>query len=150
QGAFNGITLRDVAATLESGANEARGLISLRDGNWDKIKFGQTTGRFAANSDAISLSGFDTSALGGGATGDLIVEFAPDSASKLRADFTGLQTVELFALFGAPQRQLAGAVTGRVDVTWPGTNLRLISGDISARFDGQTTSTPDTISVSGE
>jgi outer membrane protein insertion porin family len=150
QGAFNGITLRDVAATLESGANEARGLISLRDGNWDKIKFGQTTGRFAANSDAISLSGFDTSALGGGATGDLIVEFAPDSASKLRADFTGLQTVELFALFGAPQRQLAGAVTGRVDVTWPGTNLRLISGDISARFDGQTTSTPDAIPVSGE
>ena len=30
------------------------------------------------------------------------------------------------------------------------TNLRLISGDISARFDGQTTSTPDAIPVSGE
>src|SRR5262245_31681747 len=150
QGAFNGITLRDVTATLGPGANEARGLISLQDGNWDKIKLGQTTGRFAANRDVISLSGFDASAFGGGATGDLTVEFAPDGASRLRADFTGLQTAELFALFGAQQSQLAGAVTGRADVTWPGTNLRLISGDISARFDGQTTSTPDAIPVSGE
>src|SRR5499426_1707478 len=150
QGAFDGIRLRDVTATLGSGANEARGLISLQDGNWDKIKLGQTTGRFAANRDVISLSGFDASAFGGSATGDLTVEFAPDGASRLRADFAGLQTAELFALFGAPQRQLAGAVTGRADVTWPGTNLRLINGDISARFDGQTTSTPDAIPVSGE
>ncbi len=150
QGAFNGITLRDVTATLGSGANEARGLISLRDGNWDRVKLGQTTGRFAANRDAISLSGFDSSAFGGAATGDLTVELAPDGVSKLRADFTGLQTAELFALFGAPPSQLAGSVTGRADVTWPGTNLRLISGDISARFDGQTTSTPDVIPVSGE
>jgi len=150
QGAFNGVRLRDVTATLGSGANEARGLISLQDGNWDKIKLGQTTGRFTANRDVISLSGFDASAFGGGATGDLTVEFAPDGASSLRADFTGLQTAELFALFGAPQSQLAGTVAGRADVTWPGTNLRLISGDISARFDGQTTLTPDAIPVSGE
>ena len=112
--------MRDVTATLGSGANEARGLISLRDGNWDRIKLGQTTGRFVANRDATSLSGFDSSAFGGAATGDLTVELAPDGVSKLRAEFTGLQTAELFALFGAPPRQLAGSVTGRADVTWPG------------------------------
>jgi outer membrane protein assembly complex protein YaeT len=150
QGAFNGITLRDVAATLGSGAQEMSGLISLQDGNLDKIKFGQTSGRFAASRDAISLSGFNISALGGGATGDLTVELVPNGASKLRADFAGLQTTELFTLFGARSDQLAGTVTGSADVTWPGTNLRLISGDISARFDGQTTSAPDVIPVSGE
>jgi outer membrane protein assembly complex protein YaeT len=41
-------------------------------------------------------------------------------------------------------------VTGRADLTWPGTNLRSIGGEISARFDGQTTSTPDAVPVSGE
>ncbi|HZF40965.1 MAG TPA: translocation/assembly module TamB domain-containing protein [Blastocatellia bacterium] len=142
--------MRDVAATLGSGANGASGFISLQDGNWDKIKLGQTTGRFAAIRDAISLSGFNTSTFGGGAAGDLAVELAPNGASKLRADFTGLQAAELFALFGARSDQLAGAVTGRADLTWPGTNLRLISGEISARFDGQTNSTPDAIPVSGE
>src|SRR5262249_62363076 len=43
-----------------------------------------------------------------------------------------------------------GTVTGRADVSWPGTNPRLISGEISARFEGQTTSTPDAIPVRGE
>jgi outer membrane protein insertion porin family len=150
QGVFNGITLRDVAATLGSGATSAGGFINLRDGSWDRINFGQSSGRFTVNRDAISLSGFNISALGGGANGDLTVELAPNGASKLRADFTGLQTAELFALFGAQNSHLSGAITGRADLSWPGTNLRLISGEISARFDGQTTSTPDAIPVSGE
>ncbi|MGH9753366.1 MAG: translocation/assembly module TamB domain-containing protein [Blastocatellia bacterium] len=150
QGVFNEITLRDITATLAPGANEAGGFISLRDGIWDKINFGQTTGRFVANRDEISLSGFNTSTLGGGVTGDLIVRLAPNGASRLRADFTGLLTAELFALFGAQNDQLAGTVTGRADLTWPVANPRLISGDISAQFDGQTTATPDAIPVSGE
>ncbi len=150
QGAFNGTALRDVTATLGAGANEGAGLISLRDGNLDKIEFERTTGRFAANSNEISLSGFNASILGGNATGDLIVGLAPGGASKLRADFRGLQTAEIFALFGAQNARLSGAVAGRMDATWPGTNVRLISGEVSARFDGQTTSTPDALAVGGE
>src|SRR5262249_47612043 len=129
---------------------EGRGRISLRDGSWDRIKFGQTTGQFAANRNEISLSGFDTSALGGGAKGDLIVGLSPHGSSKLRVDFTGAQTAELFWLLGVRNDHLVGAVTGRADISWPGTNLRLISGDISARFEGQTTSTPDAVPVKGE
>jgi len=152
-GVFNEITLRDINVTLASvrqGASEARGLISLRDGSWDKIKFGQTTGRFAVNRNEISLSGFNTSALGGGVSGDLTVGLSPNGSSKLRVEFTGAQTAELFSSLGVRNDHLVGTVTGRADVTWPGTNLRLISGDISARFDGQTTSTPDAIPVKGE
>ncbi len=150
QGAFNEITLRDIAATIGAGAREVRGLISMQDGALNKIKFGRTSGQFTANKDEISLSGFNSVALGGGATGDLIVRLSPGGSSKLRAEFKGAQAGELFALLGARNDQLAGTVTGRVDVTWPGTNLRLISGDISARIDGQTTATPDAIPVRGE
>ncbi|MGH9937499.1 MAG: translocation/assembly module TamB domain-containing protein, partial [Blastocatellia bacterium] len=149
-GVFNEITLRDISATLASGASEARGHISLRDGSWDKIKFGRTTGRFTANRNEISLNDFNASALGGGAGGDLTVGLSPNGISKLRAEFTGARAVELFSLLGVRNDHLEGAVTGRADVTWPGTNLRLISGDISARFDGRTTSTPDVIPVRGE
>ncbi|HEU0114777.1 MAG TPA: translocation/assembly module TamB domain-containing protein, partial [Thermomicrobiales bacterium] len=157
QGAFNGIALRDVAATLGSGADGMTGFISLEDGNWDKTKLGRSAAAFAASRDTISLSGFKVSAFGGGATGDLTVELAPNGASKLRADFTGLQTAELFALFGAQCRDatscvstVAGVVAGRAEMTWPGTDLRLISGEISARFDGRTSSTPDAIPISGD
>ena len=133
-----------------SGAGEAQGHVSLRDGSWDKIRFGQLTGRFLANRSEISLSGFKGDALGGGVSGDLIVGLAPDGPSKLRVDFTGTQTSQLLLLFGARSDQFEGTVTGRADVTWPGTNLRLISGEISARFEGQTSSTPDAIPVRGE
>src|SRR5262249_49801374 len=64
--------------------------------------------------------------------------------------FTGLQIVELFSLFGAQNDHLAGTVTGRASLNWPGTDPNLASGDISARFEGQTTSTPDAIPVKGE
>src|SRR5262249_11072753 len=149
-GVFNKITLLDISATLATNAIEARGRLSLRDGSWDKIQFGQTTGLFAVDRNEISLSGFNTSVLGGDATGDLVVGLSPNGRSKLRAEFTGLRTVELFTLFGAQNGHLAGTIAGRADVTWPGTNLRLISGDISARLDGLTTSTPDAIPVRGE
>jgi outer membrane protein insertion porin family len=153
QSVFNWITLRDVAATLESGANGAGGLIDLQGGNFERIKFGRTTGRFAVSRDAVTLSGFNASAFGGGATGDLSVELAPDGPSKLRADFKELQTSELFALFGGQNSQLSGAVTGHANLTWSGTNLQSISGEVSAQFDGQTgqtASAPDAIPVSGE
>lgn len=150
QGEFNDITLSDVTGTLGSGVSEALGDLSLRDGAWENIAFGQTTGRFAADRDAISLSGFSTTVFNGGVTGNLIVRLSPDVSSTLSADFTSLQTAELFSSPGARNDQLVGSVTGRADVSWPGTNLRLISGDISARFDGQTASTPDAIPVRGE
>lgn len=150
QGAFNDITLRNVNATLASGASEARGDISLPGGSWESATFGQTTGRFAVNRNEFSLSGFNTAAFGGGVTGDLVVEFSPNGLSKLRADFRGLRTDDLFTLFGLRNDYLSGAVTGRADINWAGTNLRSISGDISAQFDGQTMATPDAIPVMGE
>ncbi|HKC88153.1 MAG TPA: translocation/assembly module TamB domain-containing protein, partial [Blastocatellia bacterium] len=152
-GAFNEVMLRDVSAAFGldgSGAREAQGQVSLRDGSWDKVKFGQITGRFVANRSQISLSGFKGDALGGGVTGNLIVGLSPDGPSRLRVDFTGAETSQLFSLLGARGDLLEGTVTGRADVTWPGTNLRLISGEISARFEGQITSTPDAIPVRGE
>src|SRR5262245_8542 len=153
RGAFNEVTLRDVSGAFDldgSGARETQGHISLRDGSWDKIKFGQVAGRFVANRNELSVRGFKGEALGGGVSGDLIVGLSPDGASKLRVDFTGAQTSQLFSLFGARSDQFEGTVTGRADVTWPGTNPRLISGEISARFDGQTSSTPDAVPVRGE
>ncbi|MGH9935766.1 MAG: translocation/assembly module TamB domain-containing protein, partial [Blastocatellia bacterium] len=150
QGEFNDIALRGVTGAIGSGVSEARGDLSLRDGSWEKIAFGQTTGQFAADRKEISLRGFNTAVLNGGVTGDLIVRLTPEISSTLRAEFTGVQTAELFSMLGVQNDHLAGTVTGRADVTWPGANLRLINGDLSARFDGQTTSTPDAVPVRGE
>lgn len=150
RGEFNDITLRGLSATLGAGVSEVRGDLSLRDGTWDQITFGQTTGRLAASAAEISLSGFNTVVFGGGATGDLTVRLATGGTSMLRADFTGAQTAELFSLLGVQNVHLAGTITGSVALTWPGTDLRSASGDIAARFEGQTTSTPDAIPVRGE
>ncbi|MGE0130798.1 MAG: translocation/assembly module TamB domain-containing protein [Blastocatellales bacterium] len=150
RGEFNAVTLRGVNATLGTGVAKVLGDLSLQGGTWDQTTFGQTTGRLAANRDEISLMGFNSVALGGGATGNLIVRLTPSNPSTLRADFTGLHTAELSTLLGARNDRLVGTVTGRADLIWPGTDLRSASGDISARFDGQTTSAPDAIPVKGE
>ncbi len=153
RGAFNEIRLDDVRAAFNLNApdaGEAEGRISLRDGTWDNLKFGDINGRFVANRSEISLRSFKGDALGGGVTGDLVIGLAPDATSTLRVDFTGAQTAQLFSLFGARSDQFEGTVSGRANVTWPGSNLRLMSGEFTARLEGQTTSTPDGIPIRGD
>src|SRR5262249_5764087 len=111
-GTFNAITMRGVSATLAANQSEARGSVEVRDGSWDKSNLGQITGQFVANRDEISLNGFNASAFGGGATGDLRLSLSPGGNSQLQTEFTGLQLVELFSLFGAQNDHLAGTVTG--------------------------------------
>lgn len=149
QGEIATVTLGEISATISSGASSVSGDLRLERGSLGKISFSQTRGRLNADLNEISLNDFNTSLMGGNAAGELAVGVG-DRASRLQADFTGLQTAEIFSLVAEQRPPLAGTVTGRADVNWPGMNLRLLSGKINAQFAGQTTATPDAIPVKGE
>lgn len=138
QGQAAGVTLRNVTATLGAGATEAQGELRLTQASFGQVSIGQTNGKLSVTPREIALSNFNTSFSGGTAQGTLNFNLA-GGASRLQADFTGLQTGRLFSIVAVNSPPLAGTVSGRADVNWPGANVRLLSGDINAQFNGQTT-----------
>lgn len=149
QGQAAGVTLRNVSATLGSGVTEAKGDLQLSQASFGKISVGQTKGRLSVTQNEIALGSFNTSLLGGTAKGTLNFNTA-GGASRLQADFTGLKTSDVFSVVAVKSPPLAGTVTGRADVNWPGANVRLLSGDINAQFSGQTTDAAGAIPLTGE
>jgi outer membrane protein assembly complex protein YaeT len=149
QGESAGVTLRNISALLGAGVSEVQGDLSLEKGSFGKVAFSQTTAKLKADQTTLLLSGFKTTLMGGGATGDLSLNIA-GGASRLRAEFSSLQTADIFSLLTEQRPPLAGTVTGRADVNWPGTNARMLDGRINASFAGETTTTPDAIPVTGE
>src|SRR5581483_2684356 len=149
QGQAAGITLRNINASFGAGKSETRGQLALASARAAKIQIGQTSGQLLATQSAVSLNNFKTSLLGGRATGNLTVQLAGNAASRLQAQFTGLKTSEVFSILAVNNAPLAGTVEGRADVSWPGTNARLLGGNINAQFTGQTSEAASAIPLTG-
>jgi outer membrane protein insertion porin family len=150
RGEFNDITLQNITATLGSDISAVRGRLSTSGGEFADIEFGRTSGELIADQRAVSLNNFSVVVAGGKATGDLMAQISSGATSRLATDFTNLQTSEVFSILAVNDAPLAGTVEGRAALTWPGTNLRLLSGEINARLSGQTTQTADAIPLTGE
>lgn len=148
QGRAEAIRLQQLSATLGGGRDEVRSDLSLSDGVLGDVTFGETRGQFAANRDVIALSAFTSSVMGGHATGDVAVQTSRDRISSLQAEFTKLNTNDLFPFIGVRNAPIAGIVDGRADVNWPGTELHDLSGAITAKISGETVKTPEPIAVS--
>ncbi|HEY7182374.1 MAG TPA: translocation/assembly module TamB domain-containing protein, partial [Blastocatellia bacterium] len=64
-----------------------------------------------------------------------------------QAEFTKLDTNDLFPFIGVRNALIAGIADGRADVNWPGTELHDLSGAITAKISAETVTTPEPIAV---
>lgn len=147
-GAVNSVALGNVKVDLGREMT-VRGDLSLAGGSFGKASIGQTRGQLTATPSEVALNKFTSSLLGGSAAGNLTFN-TRGGTSRLQTDFKGLQTSQVFAVTGGEPPPLAGTVTGRADINWPGAKVERMSGIINADFAGQTTATPNAIPVTGQ
>jgi len=144
-----GIRLSRVVARINEKQTSATGEVNINSAVAAPVRLGVTRATFSVTPQTVTLKNLGTALLGGTATGDLALSLT-GGTSRLQAKFNELKTSDLFTLAKARNAPLAGTVTGNADVNWPGTNAEQLTGNINARFAGQTTQTADVLPLTGE
>ncbi|HEY6330042.1 MAG TPA: translocation/assembly module TamB domain-containing protein [Blastocatellia bacterium] len=149
-GKISGASLRQVEARLQDGRYQASGNLQVNGADIQDIQVGALTGKVQANNTSVALNQFATSILGGKASGDFVMQLGRGGNSHLDAKITGVSTDELYKAFAAEGVALSGTVDAQASVTWPGTDVSALSGDLTATLTGQTTATATAIPVNGQ
>src|SRR5262249_22720406 len=99
EGQISGFMLQNFNATLNEGRYQARGNLGVKSGALRGAAFGPLNGELMADNGTIALNKFKASLFGGSATGDVAVQTGRGGASRLKANFTGVKTGDIFTLF---------------------------------------------------
>lgn len=142
-GATNGraenVRLARPAFVLEpSGRYRASADLSLGGGVLGDIALGAARSNVVATNSEIQLNNFNAEALNGRANGNAVISTARGGASRVNAAFEGLDVAGLLAVLTGRAVPIAGAATGTVNLTMPGTNFEAASGTLDAQFAGET------------
>ena len=153
QGQVSGVMLKNINAVVDQDRYRARGHLLVKNGTVRKASLGPLKGELVAENNTIALNRFNASLFGGSAAGDAAVQLGETGRgfnSRLKANVTGVKTVDILTLFSTSPAPLAGTIDGNVDLSWPGTDLLAANGKITARLSADTTQTPEAIPVKGE
>jgi outer membrane protein assembly complex protein YaeT len=148
--ALSDITLGNIGATFSENRLTARATAQISGASFDKIKLGKTTGQLTVNQSTVSFDQFTAALFGGSVSGNLKLQTEGRAASQLQAEFRNIKTDELVSSLSLGEIPLAGTVDGRANVTWPGLEATLLSGNINTRFSGATNVETGAIPLNGE
>ncbi|MGH9900998.1 MAG: hypothetical protein ACRD68_04065, partial [Pyrinomonadaceae bacterium] len=129
---------RPVFVLEPSGRYRASADLSLGGGVLGTMRLGAARAGVVATNGAVQLNDFTADVFGGRAAGDATIAIARGGASRVAAEFTGIDVGGLLAAFSGRVVPLAGAATGSVDLRFPGTNFEAASGTLNAQFSGET------------
>jgi len=142
---------RPVFVVEPSGSYRATADLSIGGGVMGSMNMGQARATVVATNREIQLNNFTADVFKGRATGNARVAIARGGTSQVSADFTDIDVAGPLTAFAGSAVPLAGRATGRVDVTFPGTEFKLASGTVSTRLTAETGQTSaDRIPITGE
>jgi translocation and assembly module TamB len=121
-----------------SGRYRASADLSLGGGVLGDIALGAARSSVVATSSEIQFNNFTAEALNGRANGNARISTAPGGASRVNAAFEGLDVAGLLAVLTGRAVPIAGAATGTIDLSMPGTRFEAASGTLNAQFAGET------------
>jgi translocation and assembly module TamB len=120
-----------------SGNYRASADLSIGGGVLGSMNMGQARAVLVATNREIQLNNFTADVFNGRASGSARVAITKGGTSQVSADFSNIDVAgPLTALAGSPV-PLAGRATGRVDLTFPGTNVKLASGTVTTRVSAE-------------
>ncbi|HZH91798.1 MAG TPA: translocation/assembly module TamB domain-containing protein [Pyrinomonadaceae bacterium] len=138
-GRAENVRLARPAFVLEpSGRYRASADLSLGGGVLGDIALGAARSSVVATNSEIQLNNFTAEALNGRASGNAVISTARNGASRVNAAFEGLDVGGLLAVLTGRAVPIAGAATGTVNLSMPGTNFEAASGTLNAEFAGET------------
>jgi translocation and assembly module TamB len=134
-----------------SGSYRATADLSIGGGVLGQMNMGQARARVVATSREIQLNNFSADIFNGRASGNARVAIGRGGTSQVSADFTDVDIAGPLTAVAGSAVPLSGRATGRVDLTFPGTDVKLASGTITTRLTAATgETTADRIPITGE
>src|SRR5215213_374138 len=134
-----------------SGSYRATADLSIGGGVLGRMNMGQARANVVATNREIQFNNFTADVFRGRASGNARVAIGKGGTSQVTADFNDLEISGPLTALAGSAVPLAGRATGRVDLTFPGTDYKLASGTITTHLTAETGETSaDRIPITGE
>jgi translocation and assembly module TamB len=128
---------RPVFTVEPSGSYRASADLSLGGGVLGQVNLGAARASFVATNSQVQLNNFNADIMGGRASGEATISLARRGSSRVRAEFGDLDVGKLVSLFSGRAVPLAGQATGSADLSFPGTEVTLASGNARVTFNAE-------------
>jgi translocation and assembly module TamB len=134
-----------------SGSYRATADLSIGGGVLGRMEMGQARANVVATNRELQLNNFTADVFKGRASGNARLAIARGGTSQVKADFNNLDIAGPLTALAGSAVPLAGRATGRVDLTFPGTELKLATGLVTTRLSAETGErSADRIPITGE
>lgn len=132
-----------------SGSYRATADLSIGGGVMGRMNMGQARASVVATNREIQFNNFTADIFRGRASGNARVAIGKGGTSQVTADFNDMEISGPLTAMAGSAVPLAGRATGRVDLTFPGTDYKLASGTITTRLNAEA-GEADKIPITGE
>jgi translocation and assembly module TamB len=134
-----------------SGSYRATADLSIGGGVMGRMNMGQARASVVATNREIQFNNFTADVFRGRASGSARVALGRGGTSQVTADFTNMEIAGPLTAMAGSAVPLSGRATGRVDLTFPGTDFKLASGTITTHLTAEAGETSaDRIPITGE
>ena len=140
---------RPVFVVEPSGSYRASADLSIGGGVLGQMQMGQARATVVATNREIQVNNFTADLFKGRASGNARVALARGGTSQVSADFNDLDIAGPLTALAGSAVPLGGRATGKVDLTFPGTDFKLASGTVTTRLTAEAGET-DRIPINGE
>ena len=141
---------KPVFVVQPSGSYRASADLSIGGGVLGQMQMGQARAQVVATNSEIELNNFTADVFNGHATGNARVAIARGGSSQVAANFNNIDIAGPLSAIAGSAVPLSGQATGRVDLTFPGTDYKLASGSLTTNLTANTaTAGPDNIPING-
>ncbi|MGI8735192.1 MAG: translocation/assembly module TamB domain-containing protein [Pyrinomonadaceae bacterium] len=129
---------RPVFVVEPSGRYRASADLSIGGGVLGRMDLGHVQANLVATSTDIQLNNFKAEAFKGQAAGNARIAIGRGGSSRIVADFTDLDIAGPLTAFADAAVPIAGRASGRVDLTFPGTDFAEASGTLTSQLTAET------------
>ena len=141
---------KPVFVVAPSGSYRATADLSIGGGVLGRMNMGQVRATVVATNREIQLNNFTADVFDGRASGNARVAITRGGTSQISADINNVDIAGPLTALAGSAVPLTGRATGRVDLTFPGTDVKLASGTVTTQLTANTgEATADRIPITG-
>jgi translocation and assembly module TamB len=141
---------KPVFVVAPSGSYRATADLSIGGGVLGSMKMGQARAQVVATNRELQLNNFSADVFDGRASGNARVAITRGGTSQVTADINNVDIAGPLTALAGSAVPLTGRATGRVDLTFPGTDVKLASGTVTTQLTANTgEASADRIPITG-
>lgn len=141
---------KPVFIVAPSGSYRATADLSIGGGVLGRMNMGQARATVVATNREIELNNFTADVFDGRASGNARIAIARGGTSQITANIDNVDIAGPLTALAGSAVPLTGRATGRVDLTFPGTDITLASGSVTTQLTADTGQvSPDRIPITG-